>query len=150
MLFMALAPLALCACSDDRAPTEPDEFSGDYLLESINGQSLPFIDFMAPLTGDTLFILSGDMSVLSRGRVRIVYQRQWRPRNAPPQLPTTDTLIRPYRVEGEYVYVDHQTGGLQGPYTDTIEVYDEALTLRQLVNRYNLGHFWRNMFFIRK
>jgi hypothetical protein len=150
VLFIAFAPLVLFSCSDDKAPTEPGEFSGDYQVESIEGQPLPFIDMLAPFTGDTLFILSGDMSVFSRGRLRIVYHRQWRPRNKPPESPTTDTLVREYRVEGDFVYVDHPTGGLQGPYTDTVEVYDNALTLRQLVNRYNLGHFWRDVYFVRK
>lgn len=149
VLLIAATTVAVLSCSGEKGPTEPDEFSGNYRLESINAQPLPFIDLIAALTGDTLYIVSGDLSVLSNGRVRIVFRRRWHPRNAPPQLETTDSIVRPYQVEGDFAYVDHQTGGLEGPYTDTIEVYDDALTLRQLVNRYNAGHFWRNVYYIR-
>lgn len=119
------------------------------MLETINGQSLPFIDLLAPLTGDTLYITGGDLSALSNGRVRLVFERQWRPRNQPPQPVTTDSIVREYRVDGDFVYIDYQTGGLQGPYTDTVEVYESAVAMRQLVNRHNQGHFWRNVYFIR-
>lgn len=144
---MAIA-VAVLSCDSD-TPTETPKFSGDYQLESIDGQPLPFIDLLAPLTGDTLFITSGELSVLSRGRLRIVRFTQWRPRNKPAEPITSDTIVRDYRVEGDYVYIDHTTGGLQGPYTDTVEVYNNSFTHRMLVNRYNQGHFWRNMYYIR-
>ena len=141
--------MTLLSCSSD-APTEPNQFTGDYQLESIDAQNLPFIDLMAPFTGDTLFITAGDLSVLSRGRVRIVLHRQWRPRNAPPMPVMTDTVVRAYDTNGDSVFIHHPTGGLQGAYTDTVEVYDNSLSIRQLVNRSNLGHFWRNLYFIER
>lgn len=140
--------VAVLSCNSD-TPTETSKFSGDYVLESVDGQPLPIIDLFAGLTGDTLFIMSGELSVLSRGRVRIVRFTQWRPRNKPAEPITSDTIVREYRDDGDYVYIDHTTGGLQGPYTDTVEVYDNSLTHRMLVNRYNMGHFWRNMYYIR-
>lgn len=149
VLFNLLTLIALLSCSSD-VPTEPDLFTGDYGLESINGQQLPFIDLLAPFTQDTLFITAGDLSVLSRGRLRIVRHSQWRPRNAPAMPVTTDTIVRAYETEGDYVYIYHPTGGLQGAYTDTLEVYANSLVIRQLVNRYNLGHFWRNLHFVKR
>lgn len=140
--------VAVLSCNSD-TPTETSKFSGDYVLESVDGQPLPIIDLFAGLTGDTLFLMSGELSVLSRGRVRIVRFTQWRPRNKPAEPITSDTIVREYRDDGDYVYIDHTTGGLQGPYTDTVEVYDNSLAHRMLVNRYNMGHFWRNMYYIR-
>lgn len=150
ILFTAAALPILFSCNSDEGPTEPGAFSGEYQIESINGQQLPFIDLITPLTGDTLFIKRGNLSVLSRGRVRIVFHRQLHPRNAPPQAATSDSIVREYREHGDFVYIDHPTGGLQGPYTDTLEVIGTALTLRQFINRYNGGHFWRNVLYVKQ
>lgn len=148
VLFHLFAPIVLLSCSSD-GPTEPDVFSGVYVLESIDGQPLPFIDLLAPLTGDTLFITGSDLSVLSRGRVRIVRHSQWRPRNAPAMPVTTDTTVNAYEIEGDYAYIHYPTGGLQGAYSDTLEIQDNSLIMRQLVNRHNLGHFWRTLHFVK-
>jgi hypothetical protein len=149
VLFKLLALIAFLSCSSEM-PTERNVFSGDFALESINGQPLPFIDFLAPLTGDSLFITAGDLSVLSRGRVRIVRHSQWRPRNAPAMPVTTDTTVNAYEIEGDYAYIHYPTGGLQGAYSDTLEIFDNSLIIRQLVNRHNLGHFWRNLLFVKR
>lgn len=150
VLPISVSLLAILSCnSGDGGPTQPDAFSGHYQLESIDAKALPFIDIIAPLTGDTLYIVGGDLSVLSHGRVRIVFRRRWHPRNAPPQNETTDSIVRPYRVEGDLVFVDHQTGGMNGPYTDTIEVSDQAISLRQFINRFNAGQFWRNVYYVK-
>lgn len=148
-LMIAIATLAVIGCNSDETPTEPGSFSGQYQIESIEGQALPYIDLLAMFTGDTLFITRGDMSVLSRGRLRMVFYRQWHPRNKPVEAVYTDTLVREYRLDDRFVYVDHLTGGLEGPYTDTMEVFANTANLRQL-NRYNLGHFWRDVLFVRQ
>jgi hypothetical protein len=149
VLWFAAALPILFACSDD-GPTEPGAFSGAYQIESINGE-LPFLDDLAPLLGDSLLIIGGDLSVLSRGRVRLVFLRQWHPRNGgPPSAVMSDTLVREYRMEGDFVYIDHPTGGLQGPYTDTMQVSDNTLTLNWFVNRYHKGQFWRTVLYVRK
>ena len=149
VLLTAAALPILFSCNSDKGPTEPGAFSGEYQIESIDGQ-LPFLEQLAPIVGDTLYITGGDLSVLSRGRVRLVFFRRWHPRNAPPSAVIPDTLVREYRLDGDFVYIDHPTGGLKGPYTDTMEVFDNTLSLNWFINRYNAGQFWRTVLYVRK
>lgn len=140
----------LPACSSDSPTGGESEFSGEYRLETVDEDLLPVIDLIAPLTGDTLYIVGGELQVLSNGRVRIIRESQWRPRNAPAQPVTTDSTERAYREGDGEIYIDHPTGGLAGPYTDTVQLLTNAVEHHALVNRFNLGHFWRDLFYVRQ
>ena len=138
----------LASCSGD-SPTEPSGFSGGYVLEAIDGTATPIIDFVT-INQDTVFITGGSVNVLSRGRLRIVKRTRTHLRGRPPSGEVSDTLVQVYRMLGDTVFIDYQTGGLLGPYTDTALVGLSTFSISMLVNRYNLGHFWRQMFYVRQ
>jgi hypothetical protein len=77
-------------------------------------------------------VTGGEISVLSRGRLSIVHESEWRTGAAGvlPNFP--DTSIVTYRHEDDHLLVDHP-GAIPTPYTDTIAIQTRALRFTGVV-----------------
>jgi hypothetical protein len=64
-LLAGMAALALAACSGDPTGPDPDELAGEYILLTINGQSLPVI--VDQLGNDIIEITQGTVSLEAGG-----------------------------------------------------------------------------------
>jgi hypothetical protein len=139
--------LFAASCSGD-SPTEPTGLTGRYVLATIDFQPLPIIEGITS-SGDTLIIVGGTVNVLSRGRVQIVHQGRLHRTAGRPPADMNDTLVQPFRLAGDTVFIDYQSGGLTGPYTDTAFFTPDTFRIGMLVNHNQSGHFWRDMRYIR-
>jgi hypothetical protein len=137
--LLALAG-ALTACSGD-SPTGSSGFFGRYALVSADGHPLPHQIGVAS-SGDALFLESGAIRVLSRGRVSVEQRRVWHLISGG-QAPEEDTLVLTYRVNGAQVLIDYAT------YSDTGQLADNTLTVRALVNLGQGNIFHRELLYYR-
>lgn len=140
--FLALLLLPMLACGSD-TPTAPGGFSGTYALEAIEAQALPYIDHIAAMTMDTLYIVAGEVRVLSRGRASVVRTTRWHTTSNGVAPATHDTAIVTWAGRGDTVLLTYPPASFGGAYTDTALVAGSTLQVRTLVNRGNLGRFHR-------
>jgi hypothetical protein len=130
------------ACKDD-APTQSTLLSGTFDLSTVDGQPLPFLDWVT-MAQDTLFITGGEVRTLSRGRVSLVLRSRWHTPSGGPQPEASDTLVLTYRENGSMILFEHPT------YMDTAQVAGEALNVRTFVNRGQGITFHRAMIYYRR
>ena len=124
VVLTAVAAVSVSCTSG--APTA-DALRAAYDLESVDGDALPFPHFITLLSGDTLMIVGAELSVLSRGRVRIVRRFQLHPTTAPPGPITSDTIVRAYRESGGQMYIAHPATSQNESFTDTVQVLPNSL-----------------------
>jgi hypothetical protein len=94
--LIVLATLAACGGSDSTAPsnsTQGKTFTGTYVLQSVNGKTLPYTSYFA---GDSLTIRSYSLSIGSGGN--------W-----------TSTTSEVFTTNGQVT--DQPNGGQSGTYT---------------------------------
>jgi hypothetical protein len=132
LALITLLGLSVASCDSD-GPTGVSAFNGTYVIDMVEDEPLPHVYLLAPLTGDTLMLLGGELQVLSRGRVRMLRSWQWRPRTAPPGVVTIDTLVRAYREVGDLVLIDHLASPTSDAFTDTVQFLQRLLLVRTLI-----------------
>lgn len=96
--FFLLAAATL-ACGD---PLSPDEVAGSYVLESINGESLPF-EIPQPIPEETITVLLGGVTLDGYGHATSVERRREHPLNNP--IEKTYTRESGYRLEGNKIWI---------------------------------------------
>lgn len=148
-----LAPLLalpiVLSCGSD-APTAATPFSGTFDLATINGGALPHLDLIAAFTNDTLYIIGGEVRVLSRGRAAVVRSTRWHTTSNGVAPATHDTTIVTWRSSGDTAFLDYAKGGPAGAYTDTAIASGSTLRVRTLVNRFAGGVFHRDQAYTRR
>ncbi len=96
--FFLLAA-ATIACGD---PLSPRPVVSAYVLESINGQPLPFA-MMQPIPEETITVLHGTLTLYVDSRATSVERRREHPLNNPEE--TTYTRESGYRVDGNRIWI---------------------------------------------
>jgi hypothetical protein len=127
-LALALSILGTLSCSGD-APTEGAALSGTFDLVTVDGASLPKLEYMYA-SGDTLFIEAAELRFLSRGRVSVIERTRLHSPVHGPRSPESDTVVITYRLAASDLFLDYPVSVLYGPYTDTATVQGEEIAVR--------------------
>ena len=112
------APVAGCKDSKDTTePPPPAEFSGTFELRSIDGQ-LPLV-VSSDLGGGQRRIVSGEIRVLSRGRLLEVVNYQYVPRTGSPHPVEPDSGTYGFTQSGDRILVSRPMPYPPDSYVDT-------------------------------
>jgi hypothetical protein len=124
------ALMLVLSCGGDDPPTGNDSgFSGEYVLQSVNGNALPALELIDGWTGDSLIATSGKIRVLSHGRLQVIHESEWHSRVSGVEVNPTDTVQTAYTTDGELVLMDFT---LFPPHTDTLVVTGPTVFLTTL------------------